>query len=249
MEPWHERDDFWLATGPLIFGPRRWEEAGPQVDRLVALLGLRPPAAVLDLCCGPGRHSLELARRGFDVVGVDRTAGYLDRAKAVARAEGLGAEFVEADVREYCRPDSFDVALNLFTSFGYFDDAEDDRRVLRNALRSLRPGGRLVMDLMGKEVLARVLRERVWREENGTLFLEECRPSADWGRVDCRWILIDGTDRREFALSHRLYSAAELAGLLRGCGFEAVRVHGDLAGAPYDHRADRLVAVAEKGRG
>src|SRR5204863_7756432 len=136
-----------------------------EVDQLTKLLDLDSPAKVLDLCCGLGRHSLELARRGFDVTGVDRTGVYLRRAQKQADSEGLKIEFVQEDMRQFCRPEAFDLTLNLFTSFGYFESPAEDRRVLVNVHKSLQPGGRLVMDMMGKEIIARVFRERDWREE------------------------------------------------------------------------------------
>jgi SAM-dependent methyltransferase len=191
---------------------------------------------------------LELARRGFRVTGVDRTAAYLEQARRQAEAEGLTVEWVQADMREFCRPDAFDAAINLYTAFGYFEDPADDRAVATNLLRSLRSGGGLVIELMGKEVLARIFLERYWTElPDGTLILEEgqIRPGWDW--VENRWILIRGTERTEFRVSHRLYSAVELSSLLTGCGFASVDVYGGLDGSPYDHTARRLVVVARKG--
>jgi len=248
MTVWHDDDHFWSAMAPLIFDTQRWTEAAQDIDQIVTLAGLRQGESVLDLCCGPGRHSIELARRGFSVVGVDRTASYLDEARRRAAAENRSVEFVQDDMRRFCRPQSFDAAVNLYTSFGYFTDIEDDRRVLKNLRQSLRPGGRLILDLVGKETVARIFREREWFERDGLIRLEERTISQDWSWIDCRWILLDGQKRHEFMISHRLYSAAELTGQLLQCGFGSTRVYGDLAGVPYDHNARRLVVVAELAR-
>ena len=102
------------------------------------------------------------------------------------------------------------------------------------------------MDLMGVEILARKFRERDWGEEEGVIFLEERKIDKDWTWIDNRWIILKGHTRREFRVSHRLYSAAELSALLKECGFSAVHIYGDLAGAPYDHTAKRLIAVGHK---
>jgi SAM-dependent methyltransferase len=246
LKSWYEDDGFWESVSPILFGEKCWSSTGLQVEQVTRMLGVAPPARVLDLCCGLGRHSLELARQGFQVTGVDRTAFYLDRARQQAQHDGLNVEFVQDDMRRFCRPDAFDVVVNLYTSFGYFENPAEDRRVLVNMHRSLRPGGRLAMEMMGKEVLARIFRERDWREEGGVIWLEERKVSKDWTWIDCRWILLQGDKRREFRISHRLYSAAELTALLKDCGFRAVDIHGDLGGAPYDHNADRLVVVAHK---
>ena len=120
-KPWHEQDEFWDHVCPVLFGTQRLADAPADVDNLIALLGLEPGMAVLDLCCGVGRHSLELARRGFQVTAVDRTERYLERASQQAAADGLEVEFVCEDMREFCHPGAFDVVLNLFTSFGIFE--------------------------------------------------------------------------------------------------------------------------------
>lgn len=245
MTAWHEQDDFWESV-PL-FGPERMEMAPQEVDQIVAMLGLKPGAAVLDLCCGVGRHSLEFARRGYTVVGVDRTAAYLRTARDAAEAEGLAVEWIEADAREFARPGNFDLAINLFTSFGYFEDPAEDRQVAENLFRSLKPGGALVMDLMGKERLARIFDPRGWDElPDGSLFLQERKIREDWTWIENRWILIKDGQRKEFNLGHRLYDGAGLKTLLLDTGFEAVTLYGDLDGSPYDNDARRLLAVACK---
>ncbi len=246
LKRWYEDDHFWKACEPIMFGENRWAQAAVQVDQLSKLLSLQTPASVLDLCCGLGRHSLELARRGHRVTGVDRTGVYLRRAQKQAVDEGLNVEFVQADMREFCRPGAFDLTLNLFTSFGYFENPAEDRRVIINVHKSLKKGGQLVMDMAGKEIVARVFRERDWHEEDGVICLEQRSISKDWSWMDNRWILLRGDKRDEFRISHRLYSAAELTALLRDCGFQEVYTHGNLAGAPYDHQAERLVVVAHK---
>jgi SAM-dependent methyltransferase len=247
MARWHDDDRFWETFAPTMFGAHRWESAAADVEGVLALAGAAPGAAVLDLPCGVGRHTLELIRRGFRVTAVDRTAAYLEQLRQHLAAEGLSAEVVEADMRQFRRPASFDLVLNLFTSFGYFEDPAEDRVVAAGFHDSLRPGGVLVMDLVGKEVLARIFQERRWSEEpDGTLMLQEGRIAPGWGWIDNRWIMVRGSERVEFQVSHRLYSAAELSGLLTEVGFASVAVYGDLAGAPYDHTARRLVLVARR---
>jgi SAM-dependent methyltransferase len=247
VRPWHEEDTFWETVGPVLFTARRWEGTPREVHAMVTLLGLSPGARVLDLCCGVGRHSLELARSGFQVTGVDRTATYLQEARRRAGEEGLQVEFIQEDMRTFVRPGGFDAAINYFTSFGYFESDDDDRRVLANAHRSLRASGVLLMDMMGKEILARVFTERGWHEEDGMLILEERKLASDWSSLDNRWVIIEDGERREVRLTVRQYSAAELCRLLKDAGFERVDVYGDLSGAPYDMGAKRLVVVAHKG--
>ena len=178
---------------------------------------------------------------------MDRTATYLDEARKRGAEEDLQVEFLQEDMRTFVRPGAFEAVINYFTSFGYFESEENDRRVLANAHRSLRASGVLLMEMMGKEILARVFSERGWREEEGMLILEERRLASDWSTVHNRWIILEGEDRREVTMTVRQYSAAEICRLLRDSGFDRVDVYGDLSGAPYDMEAKRLVVVAQKG--
>jgi SAM-dependent methyltransferase len=247
MAEWFEDDSFWDDFGPVMFRADRVEQARAEVDAAIKLMDLQPGAHVLDLPCGVGRHSMEFARRGFHVAAVDRTTSYLDRARRDAANESLSIEFVQSDMRVFERADFFDGAINLFTSFGYFEDESDDLMVARNFAASLKTGARLVVDLKGKEALARTFRERDWRwQPDGSLLLEEGKIIGPWERVESHWILIRGADRKEATLSVRLYSATELATLLKRAGFSAVAIYGSLEGAPYDHNAQRLIAVAQK---
>ncbi len=247
MADWYEDDEFWEQLSPLLFEESFAGSASQQVDDLVRLLELDEGAQVLDLCCGPGRHALELARRGFRVVGVDRTASYLENARRRAEEAGLQVEFVREDVRAFRRPGSFDAAINLFSSFGYFEDRRDELRVVENMHASLRPGGRVLLEMMGKEIVARIYQEKGWREvKPGAVLLEERKIVSGWEWMETRWIYLEGSERKEFAVRLRLYSGAELAGLLRQAGFHSVAIYGGLDGSRYDQTARRLAVVGRK---
>jgi len=248
MESWFERDRFWDEFSPVLFGPRRWEAVPQGVDHLLERLGNPPAGArILDLCCGPGRYALELTRRGYAVTGVDRTRRYLDEARKRADDESLKVELVQEDMRRFVRPSAFDVAISIFTSFGYFEDQADDLQVARNLRLSLRPGGKLVIDVMGKEAIARNYTERDWYwvdKENDVLMLEERNLRPGWSWMESEWTLIAGNQKHRGTIALRLYSGAELVALLREAGFAAVDLFGAMDGAPYDHAAKRLIAVA-----
>ncbi|MBM3268498.1 MAG: class I SAM-dependent methyltransferase [Candidatus Sericytochromatia bacterium] len=245
--PWHQDDGFWHGTQAQMFTEQRWEAADGEIEQILTLTGATAPGPILDLCCGPGRHALALARRGFRVTGVDRTGKYLAEAAARAAEASLDVEWIQSDMREFERPGAFHAVINMFTAFGYFADPGDDRRVVENVYRSLVPGGAFLLEMAGKEVIARIFQARSWHEEpDGTLVLEERRVAPGWGWIDNRWIHVKGAERVEFHVGHRLYSAAELTGLLSACGFARTAVFGDLAGAPYDTAARRLVAIGWK---
>ena len=120
-----------------------------EVDIFLAALNLPAESRILDLCCGQGRHSLEIAKRGYaNVVGFDRSHYLIDRARKVNKASGLNVTFKEGDARKLTlQTDSFDAVIIAGNSFGYFESVEDDMRVLREVMRVLRPEGKLLIDI------------------------------------------------------------------------------------------------------
>ncbi len=248
--PWYDRDAFWQLVEPFLFTKRREELAREQADQIVDLLVPDEGARILDLPCGDGRHSLLLSERGFDVTGVDRTERYLERARRRCEAEGLDVELVREDMRRFTRAEAFDVALNLFSTFGYFADRDDDERVLRNLYASLKPGGVVVMEMLGKEQIARDYQERIWYPStSGDEFLLEEHSVIDGFRgIENTWTVVRDGERRTFNVTVRTYSGVELEDALHRAGFSQVRLYGSLDGTPYDHEAERLVAIGEKER-
>lgn len=244
---WFDDEEFWSTFDAHIFSPERLAGAEAEVDQILALAGGSGGAA-LDLCCGPGRHAVALARRGFVVTGVDRSDALLARGRAHAADCRVDVEFVREDMRSFVRPASFDLAVNLFTSFGYFEDSGDEVRVLRNVFESLRPGGAFVIDVMGKEVLARICQPTYSvMKADGTLVVARVEITHGWTRVHNEWTAIRGGTARTFTLEHWVYSGRELHELLAGVGFGDIRLLGDFTGREYDTSATRLVAVARKG--
>ncbi len=246
LKAWYDDEEFWTSMMMVWFQKNRLMETPAEVDQIVRLMGVKRRACVLDFGCGLGRHALELARRGYQVTGVDRTKTYLSMAKGYAEREGLKVEWALQDMRKFRRPNAYDGAINLFTTFGYFENQADDKKVLVNVHRSLKKGGVFVIDTLGKEALARNFQERTWSEHDGVIALEERRVSKDWGWLESQWTLVKGKVRRTFNINIRIYSAVELTTLLKESGFRSVSVYGHLTGDPYDHTAKRLVAVAQK---
>ncbi|HTQ11941.1 MAG TPA: class I SAM-dependent methyltransferase [Fimbriimonadaceae bacterium] len=239
---WHEDERFWELAEPTFFDDLRIHSALPEVEDLIRLTQVSEGARVLDLCCGPGRHSIELARKGMRVTAVDRTARYLDKARS--RAGSLDIEWVLEDARRFVRPGCFDLAINMFTSFGYFEDPGDDLRLLANVRESLRPGGKLVMQVTGKEVVARGFSERTWEDRDGCLLLEERRLHPNFEAIENRWTLIRDGERHEIGFVVRLYAATEMLAIMTQAGFSGAKFYGTLSGLPYDHTARRMVVVA-----
>jgi SAM-dependent methyltransferase len=232
MSEWFETEALWEKTFPLLFPESRFAGTPKEIEDLLALVAGEPKDA-LDLCCGPGRASVELARKGMNVTGVDLSAFMLDKARNRAAAAAVEVEWVRSDMREFIRPASFDLALSLFTSFGYFETREDNLRVLTNVRQSLRPGGALVMEIMNKERLARVFSPASVMENEGTVLIEQRRVLPGWSRMENTWYVLSGGRYETFTISHWIYSGEELCSLLAQAGFESARTYGSFAGAPF----------------
>jgi D-alanine-D-alanine ligase len=222
-------DELYLKTdGDLVENERNTRA---EVDAVVAAAGLRPSDRVLDLCCGQGRHSLELARRGFrGVIGVDQSPYLIGLARRRARAARLEVGFVEGDARcTQVAEASFDCVLILGNSFGYFERAEEDALLLRQARLALRENGRLVLDLVHGDWLRTHFEPRSWEWIDDRLLV--CRErllAADGERLITREIVLDvenGVVADRF-YAERLYRRAAVERLLECVGFTAIRFVG-----------------------
>jgi len=243
---WFENEDFWHDFYPFMFPTERFAAARDEAERIMALTQCNG-GAFLDLCCGPGRHAVEFALRGFSVTGVDRSGFLLNLAREHAATAGVSVEWVMEDMRGFVRPAAFDLACSLFTSFGYFQDEQEDLRVLRNIHQSLKQNGVLVIETLGKERLARIYQNSLCTElADGSLVLQRNHVRSDWTRVHANWTLVRDGRAKSFQFEHTIYSGRELKDRLLNCGFEQVDLFGSLQGSPYDLDAQRLVAVARK---
>lgn len=256
-QEWFSDETFWEEYAPIMFDAKRWNEVPAVADGITRLAKLRlyhenpgepprEPPRILDLCCGFGRITAELARRGFYPTGVDITETYLTTAREDAAYEKLDIEFVHADARSFKRPGAFDAAVNLYISFGYFEDPRDDRLVVKNVYDSLKPGGTFIIETLGKEIAVRDFVEAEWFERAGYLVLTQYTPLDSWGSLQNRWILIRDGRRIERTFIQRLYAASELRSLLLETGFSSVKLYGGWDESPYDHRAAILIAAAQK---
>lgn len=246
MNEWFEDESFWIEMYPVMFADEQFEAAEEQVEKVLSLVNFQG-TLVLDLCCGPGRHSLVLAKRGLTVTGIDRTSFLLEKAKERAQAEGLHVEWILEDMRKFVRPNAYELVLNMFTSFGYFDSKDDDLRVLQNIYRSLKPDGVCLIDVVGKEWLAKVFQPTTSQEmPDGTTLVQRHEIFDEWSRIRNEWILIKDGKAKSFKFHHTIYSGQELKGRLMQVGFQRVRLFGDLDGEEYGPNAKRLIAVAWK---
>ncbi len=244
---WYAKEEDWILKRSIIFSKNLVRLTFIEVERMLKLLGnVQDIYHVLDLCCGIGRHSIQLARSGFNVTGVDITKPYLDIARENAEKANLDIHFIQSDMRDFCRPNSFDLIVNLCTSFGYLNDIEEDIKVLRNMYISLNTKGRFVIEILGKEVIAATFRKHQEYEFDGYKVIANCNILDDWSMLELKRTIIKDAEEQEITAYHRLYSATELKNYLRKIGFKHIQVFGDFAGLPYDSDAKAMILICEK---
>lgn len=248
MEEIKPLPDWWRSWfGPAylaIYDPVLVQRASSEVDQLEALLTLQPPADVLDLACGQGRHAIELARRGYRVTGVDLSAYLLQVATQRAEEANVPVRFIEGDIRKALGEGAFDVAINLFTSFGYFEDDADSLEVLRAGRTALRPHGRFVLEVVNGERLRRDLRPREWFTQGELTVIDEQTMDPERRRLIVRRTVIDDANEQVLHHSLRLYDAGQLRELFEQAGFTDITVFGGWQREPVTIDSVRLVAVA-----
>lgn len=224
------------------------ERTDRETEFVVKALALSEGASVLDLCCGWGRHAIRLAQRGLDVTGLDLSPYHIDLARQGAAEAGVEVEWIVDDMRSLpVETSSFDAVINLFTAFGYFDDA-GNQQVLQEIARVLKPGGKLLIDVINRDFIVGYFSPTEWSEdESGRLILEKRRWDARAGRIYAKWLIIDPDgSRREHEHDERIYTLQELELRLESAGFRVIAAYGALQDErEFKRESRRLVVVAE----
>ncbi len=229
----------------LVYQHRDEESADREIANLLDRLPVKPTGRVLDLCCGSGRHSRALARRGYEVVGVDLSPVLLRLAEEQNTYPNV--RFYRYDMRDIPFREEFDIVVNLFTSFGYFSNDEENALVVANMARALKPGGEAVIDYLNPGYVKANLVPHSVRETNG-LHIEETRWIED-GFVKKEIVVRDAeaAEPRRYLEQVRLYEADEMSAMLSEAGFGSVRLYGDYQFGPYDaERSPRMILYAVK---
>ncbi|HEY8678452.1 MAG TPA: methyltransferase domain-containing protein [Candidatus Dormibacteraeota bacterium] len=238
----------WFGPGYLSLYDGYLSERTPvEVDHLEALLALTTPARVLDLACGQGRHAIELARRGYEVTGVDLSEYLLEVARARARAAGVTVRLLRRDMREPLSGERFDLILSLFTSFGYFEDEAEDHRVLTGVARMLERGGRFVLEVLNGQREREHFEARQWFSVGKTAVMEERRLERSARRLVVTRTISTPNGRETNAHSLRIYDGAEIEASLLDAGFADIRLYGDWSGERLTPESARVLAVATMG--
>ena len=225
------------------------ERAKKEIDFILKLLPIRKKDKILDLPCGQGRHSIELARRGYDVTGVDYSKYLLKQTKKESVNLDSKPNFIKSDMRDFRIRNKFDIILTLGNSFGYFKD-EDNQLVIKNISYSLKKGGYFVLDLPNTAGMLRKQDNIKGAYEikipNGVIKTENLDFDPLSFILKLKWTINLKTIKKEFEGFFRLYTFSEISAILNKYNLEVKDTYGSFTGVGYDLDSPRLILVCKK---
>lgn len=223
------------------------DQTRAELALIQAAMGFPTRSKVLDVPCGAGRLALEIVAGGHEVTAVDQSAELIEAARREAVERGLDVDLRQGDMRRLPEDGTYDGAVCLWNSFGYFDDA-GNLEFLKAVSSSLKPGGRLALDtpLLETMLMDAVQEPRVWERAGDLLALEERAYNHVIGRLESTWTFIRGGRREVREMSMRLYAYRELVGMLEQAGFGEHRAYGSLEFEPFELGAPWLYMVTTK---
>ncbi|MGN0665421.1 MAG: class I SAM-dependent methyltransferase [Huintestinicola sp.] len=245
--------DWYKKIWTLDIIDQSWvEDTTRQVDFLIEKLGMKGNEKVLDLACGFGRHSLELARRGFDVTGVDITPAYMEYAAEQAEKENLNARFICSDIRDVTFENEFDIVLNMADgAIGYLENDHENMKIFAVAAKALRSGGKHFMDIMNGSYADTHFPCKLWDEGEKCLTLSK----FDWdsktrmliyGQLDYRYGEALPKPEMKEGNPIRLYSLDEINNIFSSLGMKVYDSYSDFSGKPSSDNDIQLMICSRK---
>lgn len=246
-------NDWYKKIWTLDIRDQSWvEDTKRQADFLIEKLGLKGGERILDLACGFGRHSLELARRGFDVTGIDITSDYIRYAAEQAEKEHLPARFICSDVRNADLENEFDAVLNMADgAIGYLENDEENLKIFKVVSKALKHGGKHFMDIMNGSYAETHFPCKLWDEGEKCLTLSNFEWDSKtktllYGQLDYRYG--DPLPKPEMTEGNpiRLYSLSEIKDIFSSLGMKVSESYADFSGKPSSDNDIQLMVCSEK---
>src|SRR4030095_57633 len=253
----NEKDVPWYSEETGLFGETYFKIFGENINSRVTpdeiaflekQLNLKPGSAVFDLCCGYGRHSVELAKRGYNVTGQDLSSNFLKMAEDAAAKEGVKLNLVHDDMRSIGFENEFDAAIIMFSSFGVLETDEENQKVLNGIARSLKKGGRFVIDTANRDKIIRQYLPKDHRyHEDGTIEIIDRNFDhvSGYHNETRKLFFLDGSIK-EFSIILRFYTVPELKVMLNKAGLKLIETYGDFDYNPISLSTPRYILIAEK---
>jgi len=241
---WYEQ---WFGREYLeLYAHRNDAEARNDIDAVERLLSLSTDEAILDLACGGGRHSIELARRGYTVTGIDLSAELLEQAENSAASAGFEIPFLRCDMREHPFEAEFGYLLNMFTSFGYFENDVENERIMAAINRALKPEGAFIIDYINMHSVLASLVPEDQQFIKGKTVVQKRHYNQQTRRLIKEIIISDEKGTRQFTESVRLYNQQDMIAMAERAGLNITQCLGSLQGEEYNNQSPRLILIGHK---
>lgn len=230
-----------------IFSPI---QTNREIKFIINSLNLPKGSKILDIPCGQGRHSIELARKRYKITGVDLSKHLLNLAKKSAKKEKVDLYLINKDIRKISFNNEFDAAINWFSSFGYFRKEDENLKVLKNINKSLKPSGKFLLDLLNSDWFFKKISKspkKIWWKAGGNyILLEDC--SSDKNKIMAnRWIIIDPSGKIKHTYTFmKLYNLSKIKQYLKRTGFKILKVYGDYQGNKFTSSSPRMIILTQK---
>jgi SAM-dependent methyltransferase len=226
----------------ILYKDRNHEEAANFISKLMAYLSPETQVQILDLACGKGRHSVYLNQLGYHVKGVDLSVQSIAYAK---QFENERLQFEVKDLRNLGFEQHFDIALNLFTSFGYFDSIEVNIEVLKGIHQSLQPNGKLLIDFFNAKKVIEQLVPHELKTIDGINF--QITKKVENQSIIKDISFLDKDQTFQYQEKVQALSYADFIMMLAASGFDIKQTWGDYQLNSFDENiSQRLIILAEK---
>lgn len=238
---WYED---WFGNEYLsVYAHRDEDEARELIKLIFAYVNIDKNAKILDLCCGQGRHAYILSQEGYEVYGIDLSKTLLQVAK-YKNNQSMNTFFIQADMRKLPAVNSFNLLLNLFTSFGYFEEDEENKTVFKQFHQVLKSGGYFVFDYFNTPYIQANL-ERYHSEQIGDLIVEQER-FIEGSRVQKIIRLNRNGKKSTFYESVKMYEKVKILEMMKETHLNVRYIFGDYAGSSLSETSERIIIIGQK---
>jgi SAM-dependent methyltransferase len=244
MKEWFKE---WFNTKEYlnVYRHRNEQDAKELIELILDNIILQNNSHVLDLACGPGRHSILFAQKNFKVTAVDLSSNLLKVAKEASGKALVTVKFIQADLRDLCLKSKFSLVVNLFTSFGYFEDDNDNFKLFKKAFACLNENGYFVLDYFNKGYLEKKIVPRSEDFMNDEKIIQERKIEGE--RVIKKITILKNKSEKHFMESVRIYTKDELTGEIEKTGFRIEKIFGGIRGRTFDlETSPRIIIIAKK---
>lgn len=241
MAEWFEE---WFDTKyyHILYKSRTDEEAKRFIENLIEKFVFSKDASYCDMACGKGRHSIFLNSKGYKVTGLDLSPNNIKHAKAF---ENESLKFSEHDIRNVYKENSFDVMLNLFTSFGYFENNEENQKAVLAMAKNIKPGGKLILDYMNSRKAIEEFNTYYVKSVDGIDFTIDKK--IEKGYIYKHISFTDNKKSHNYEERVKLLFLDDFIDFFNKSGLKLKEVYGNYDLQNYDeHLSDRMIMFCEK---